>query len=158
MSLRVFNSCSSQEWSCWLLEYGERLIWSLTFFWLQTRAPMHHMSLLGPEPSSSSSGCSAASLPAVEVHGCWSWSVLEISQDFKTESDKIHKCGSSYSTFYVYGTLRIHMPFLLLKERKKHRYTYDTKLTYHEKLLICIWALDPVTKFRGGNSLIYMKA
>lgn len=116
--LRVFNSCSSQEWSCWLLEYGERLIWSLTSSWLQTRAPMHHMSLLGPEPSSSSSGCSAASRPAVEVHGCWSWSVLEISQDFKTENDKIHKCGSSYSTFYVYGTLRIHMSFFLLKERK----------------------------------------
>lgn len=67
---------SSQAWSCWPSACGGRWVWRPTSLWPLRRAPMHHMSSSGPEPSSLFSGCSVASLHAAAAHGCSNWSVI----------------------------------------------------------------------------------
>lgn len=68
-------SPSLQGLSFWQLEYGGRWAWKLISSWPLRRAPMHHMSSSGLEPSSSFLACLVASLHAAVAHGCWSWSV-----------------------------------------------------------------------------------
>lgn len=66
---------SSQAWSCWLSGCGGRWAWRPISLWRLRRAPMHHMSSSGPEPSSLFSDCSDASLRAAAARGCSNWSV-----------------------------------------------------------------------------------
>lgn len=68
-------SFSSQAWSCWPSACGGRWAWRPISPWPLRRAPMHHMSSSGPEPSSLFSDCLAASLRAAAAHGCSNWSV-----------------------------------------------------------------------------------
>lgn len=73
----VLLSFSSQAWSCWPWECGGRWAWRPISPRLLRTAPRHHMSSLGPEPSSLFSDCLVALLHAAAAHGCSNWSVTK---------------------------------------------------------------------------------
>lgn len=132
-------SFSSQAWSCWPSGCGGRWAWRPISPWPLRRAPMHHMSSSGPEPSSLFSDCSVALLHAAAAHGCWNWSV-EVQQSSLEYSLQMWLCMIVFFLCFLQYAMFLTLVFLAELVAGisgfifRHEVSYSKRLKYFLKM------------------------